>query len=214
MTDEKTAHTCAHCDSTEDHEHLDEKGLVDGFLSQLRTSGMVRIVLGLAAAVAGFVYVPMAVVTGVAGWAIATGAGIAAMSAARIKLGTAKAVVLGTVASAAITPVLAWAIATWVGRDLPVALAAAGGWFAAIAVAELVRDRNLSALLTADSRDGEAARQGVLFGNPTSPWVGLAWSIFTAGLVGLWVWVIGLLPLAVLPLVPLHVVLALWTRKR
>lgn len=206
-------HSCDHCASAEDHHALDEKGIVDAYRGALSAAGIVRIVLALALVVSSVMWAPLGIVAGLAAWAVATGAGILVMSAASRRAGTARAVILGTVASAALLPVGAWATTMWLGGSLAVALAAASGWFAALAVVEFLRDRKLGAVLIADSRDGEAARQGVLFGSPVSPWLGLAWSAFTAALFGAWVGLIGLVPLAVLPLIPLQVVLALLSRK-
>ena len=215
QTDHSAAgHSCAHCDSAEDHHALDEKGIVDSFRSAVKASGIARIVIAVALVASAAVWAPFGILAGALAWAAATGAGILAVSASGRKYGSANAVILGTVASAAITPLAALATATWVGGSLEVALAGVSGWFLAVAIVEFLRDRKLSAVLIADSRDGEAARQGVLFGEPVSPWVGLAWSMFTAALFGVWVWVTGLLALAVIPLVPLQVVFALRSRRR
>lgn len=209
-----SGHSCAHCDSAEDHHALDEKGIVDSFRRQLTASGLTRSALALAAVLIAAWLAPPSALSGIAAWAIATVAGMGVMVAANRRVGMANSVILATVASAALTPLAAWAIAQWVGASPAAALAAGGGWFAAVGVVELLRDRKLGGLLVADSRDGEAARQGVLFGNPASPWAGLAWSASTGALFGVWVWVIGAVPLAVIPLVPLQVALALLSRRR
>ena len=215
QTDHSAAgHSCAHCDSAEDHHALDEKGIVDSFRAAVKVSGIARIIIAVALVASAALWAPLGILAGALAWAAATGAGILAVSASGRKYGSANAVILGTVASAAITPLAALATATWVGGSLEVALAGVSGWFLAVAIVEFLRDRKLSAILIADSRDGEAARQGVLFGEPVSPWVGLAWSMFTAALFGVWVWVTGLLALAVIPLVPLQVVFALRSRRR
>lgn len=213
-TDHSAAgHSCAHCDSAEDHHALDEKGIVDSYRSALTTSGIVRALIAVALLASALLWAPVAILAGVGGWILATGAGLLAVTAFQGRYGTTNSVVLGTVASAALVPVAAWATSMWIGASPTAAIAAGSGWFATLAVVEFLRDRKLSALLIADSREAEAARQGVLFGNPVSPWAGLGWSGFTAALFGLWVWVIGVLPFALLPLIPLQVVLALLSRR-
>lgn len=213
-TDHSAAgHSCAHCDAAEDHHALDEKGIVDSYRSALNSSGIVRALIAVALLASALLWAPLAILAGIGGWIVATSAGLLAVSLLQKRYGTPNSVVLGTVASAALVPVAAWGASTWIGASPTAAIAAASGWFGALAVVEYLRDRKLSALLIADSRDAEAARHGVLFGNPVSPWAGLGWSAFTAALFGLWVWVIGMLPLAVLPLIPLQVVLALLSRK-
>ncbi len=213
-TDHSAAgHSCAHCDSPEDHHALDEKGIVDSYRRAMTTTGIVRGLIAVALAISALLWAPLAIVAGILSWIIATAVGLGAVSASASKYGTANSVIIGTVASAAVLPVTAWASATWVGASPAFAIAAGSGWFLANALVEFLRDRKLSGLLIADSRDGEAARQGVLFANPGSPWAGLGWSLFSAALFGLWVWLLGLLPLALFPLIPLQVVLALFSRK-
>lgn len=206
-------HSCAHCEAPEDHHALDEKGIVDSYRGALVSSGIARLVIALAVSASALLWAPLAILAGVAGWVVATAAGVLAVSVTTARSGRGNAVIIGTVVSAAALPVAAWASAMWLGDSPTIALAAASGWFAAMAAVEFLRDRKLSALLVADSRDAEAARQGVLFGNPISPWVGLGWSLLTAGLFGLWVWVTGVMPLALLPLIPLQVVVALASRR-
>lgn len=208
-----TGHSCAHCDSAEDHHAVDVKGIVDSFRSTLRGAAIARIAIAAVALVAGLIWAPVVVAAGAAAWFIATLAGLGVVTATRGKYGTGNALVLGTVASAAIMPITAWLTSMWAGGSWSVAVAGAAGWFFAVMIVESLRDRKLSALLIADTRDGEAAREGVLFGNPISPWVGLGWSVSTALFFGLWIWVTGLLPLAVIPLIPLQVALAILSRK-
>lgn len=213
-TDHTTpGHSCAHCAGDEDHHALDEKGIVDGFRNTLRTAGVVRSILALSLIASAAMWAPVAIGAGVLAWIVATGVGIAAMALTKPRFGTGNAVILGTAGSAAVLPVLAWACATWIGASPAAAMAAGSGWFLAVAIVEFVRDRKLSTILIADSRDGEAARQGVLFNNPVSPWVGLAWALFTAAIFGAWVWVLGMFPLALLPAIPLQVVLALLSKR-
>lgn len=218
MTNEATdhsaaGHTCAHCDSPDDHHTLDEKGIVDAFRASMSAAGTARAFLVAALTVSAVLWAPLGLLAGAAAWVAATAAGLVAVSATSRAAGQRNALVFGTVASAAALPLLAWATAAMFGGDVPTAAAGASGWFLATAAAEILRDRKLSALLIADSRDAEAARQGVLFGNPLSPWVGLAWSVVTAAFFGAWTWVTGVFPLALLPLIPLQVVLALFSRR-
>lgn len=208
-----TGHSCAHCDASEDHHSLDEKGLVDAYRGALNAAGITRIALAAALVIAAALLAPLAILAGALSWLLATGAGILFVSLANRKYGTANAVVIGTVASAALLPVTAWATSRLLGGSLAVALGAAAGWFLITAVVETLRDRRLSALLIEDSRDAEAARQGVLFGEPISPWAGLGWTLFTAIIFGAWAWATGVLPLVVLPLIPLQVVFALLSRR-
>lgn len=186
---------------------------MDAYRTAMNSTGIARIVVAGALVISAALWAPLAILAGVLGWALATGAGLIAVSATRRRYGTAGAVVIATVASAAMLPVTAWATSQLLGTSLTVALGALAGWFLATAAVETVRDRRLSALLIEDSRDAEAARQGVLFGEPVSPWTALAWSLFTAVLFGTWVWATGALPLVVLPLIPLQVVFALLSRR-
>lgn len=206
-------HSCAHCSSDDGHHALDEKGIVDSFRATLRTTAIVRSIVALSVTVSAALWAPLGIVAGISGWVVATIVGIGVVSITKPRYGTNNALVLGTVGSAAALPLLSWATATWVGDSLAVALAAGCGWLFITAVVEFLRDRNLLTILVADTREGEAARQGVMFHNPTSPWVSLFWSAFTAAIFGVWVWVIGLFPLAVFPLIPLQVVLALVSKK-
>lgn len=213
-TDHSAAgHSCAHCEASEDHHALDEKGIVDSYRSALTTTGVLRLLMAAALVASAVLWAPVAILAGAGGWVLATAVGVLAVSATTAKYGGPNSVVIGTVASAAVMPVAAWATATWVGASPTFAIAAASGWFLAAGIMEFLRDRKLSGLLIADSRDGEAARRGVLFSDPVSPWVGLGWSLFSAAVFGLWIWVIGLVPLALFPLIPLQVVLALLSRK-
>src|SRR5699024_5074179 len=173
-------HSCAHCDAAEDHHALDEKGIVDTFRSMLRTTGIVRIIIAVAGLGLGLWWAPPAVLAGVGGWVLATGVGILALSFSAPRYGTTNSVIIGTVIAAALLPLAAWASATWVGHSPTIAFAGAGGWFLAVAIVETLRDRNLASILIADSRDGEAARQAVLFSNPVFQCAGLGWSVFTA----------------------------------
>lgn len=208
-----TGHSCAHCDASDDHHALDEKGIVDAYRAALSSAGIGRIILAAALIISAAMWSPMAILAGALGWALATGAGLIAVSATSRRYGTSNAVVIGTVVSAAMLPITAWATSQLLGMSLTVALGALTGWFLATAIVETVRDRKLSTLLTEDSRDAEAARQGVLFGEPLSPWIALGWTLFTALLFGTWVWATGALPLVVLPLIPLQVVFALLSRR-
>lgn len=206
-------HSCSHCDSADDHHSLDEKGIVDSFRATLNTVVLARLLLALALTVSALTWAWGAYLAGIGAWAVATLVGVVVVGATRSSRGPSNSVILGAVVSAALLPVGAWAVTVWVGSSAAVALAAGTGWFFAGAMVETIRDRQLSAVLIEDSREAEGARQGVLFGSPTSPWVGLGWSLFTAALFAAWVYLIGLITFVVIPLIPLQVALALLTRR-
>lgn len=206
-------HGCAHCDSGEDHSHADEHDAVTAYRAALRGADSVRAVLAIGLLLLAVTASATGLLTGAGSWLVATIVGILALVLARLRIHTPRAVVLGSLISAAAMPLLALATSTIAGDGWAIGLAAGSGWIVLASCAELRRDRTLASTLIAHTRDGEAARQAVTFAAPTSPWVELTWSVLTGVLFGVWVWATGAVPLIVLTLVPLQVALAALSRR-
>lgn len=225
---------CPHCEATHEHDHVDEPAVVRAHRSRLAAASGVRAVLVLLALVIVLLLLPatagLALVgAGLLAWGLATAAGVLVASAdlarrggdTRDRSAERRLVTVSVLTGAALTPVLALLIAlagrSWVdgpGALVAVAAAAATGWLAGSAAADVVRALRLRTLLTTDSRAGEVARaSAVRYREQSDEWRQLATVLGTALLVGLWVALCQLLPLAVVVLVPLHVALVAGTRR-
>lgn len=203
------------------HSHENPHDHVHGYvraLDRLVVTRAVIIVLSIAAAaVAAFTQQLslVSVTMGVIAWLIVMIIGLATLSLHRTP--TAKAILRSAIASAVTTPLAAFAIAIirpWSQGDpaWATALFAGIGWLAITLATDLQRCRNLKQLLTADSRAGEVAREGLatLPGTPAAEFI---WSIITPVLFGGYIWLMIHLPVALAVLVPLHVVIALASRR-
>lgn len=210
---EGTAHTCAHCDSTEDHSHTDERGAVLAFRSAIRGSDIGRAIVALGLLVAAVSLSGLGLLAGALAWLAATAAGMGVLALTNRSRPAAQAVLLGALASAAAMPLLALGAARLVGPGWEVAVAAAAGWLVLAGGTEILRNRSLAATLVAHTRDGEAARSAVAAGVVSSPWLEWAWSLLTGVLFGAWVWLTGELAIVVITLVPLQVALAALSRR-
>ncbi len=220
MTEESAAtdtYVCEHCDDSVPHQHVDEKPLVERYRREL----LVGVLLTAAVAVVGLGVMVLGLESwvglplGALAWAIGTAVGLLVLAVARTRTSTPVAVVLGAVASAAVSPVLALLVAVVVpGSAGWVALAGGSGWLVLSALIAGIRAGTLRDLLTQHTRDGEAARSGVVRseGRP-SPYVEAAWLVATAVVFGLCVLATAALPILVVLLVPLNVVIAVLSRR-
>lgn len=237
--------TCAHCDGSGPHEHPDVPAIVRD-----RRGSLTAWAAGGAAAWLVLAGVPLAVASGAGtgttalahaglgalAWAAATGTGLltAGWLQRRPTRGPLAGLVGGTLATAAVTPLLALGVALVAdpgsgASALRLAYAAAGGWLTGGLVAETVRHLRLRSLLLAQGPDGEAARDAAVAWNqagrrgpaggrrPAGPGDGgrLAGAVLGAAAFGAWVALLAGLPALVLVLVPLQVgVAALLARQR
>lgn len=232
-------YVCPHCEATHEHDHVDERAVVRAHRSRLAVVSGMRVLLVLLAVVTAVLVLPatagLAVVgAGLVAWALATAAGLLAASADLARRGgtgqgadarqnTAverRLVTVSVLTGAALTPVLALLVAlagrSWVdpAAVLAVSAAAATGWLAGSAAADVVRALRLRTVLAADSRAGEVARaSAVRHREHSDEWRQLATVVGTALLVGLWVALCQLLPVVVVVLVPLHLALVALFRR-
>lgn len=231
-------YVCPHCDQTHEHTHTDPREVVLAFRRRLATVTTVRLVLLVAALAAALLLLaPTAVLTfactGLLAWALAMAGGLVAgtvdlnrrggAAVARSQASQQRFMTVSVLAGAAITPVLALLIAladrAWTGgtdlaSGLPVAAGAAVGWLGVSAVVESARSLRMRALLGADTRAGEGAREAAVdLGGHTAQWRELFTMALTAVLVGLWVVGCFLIPFLVVVLVPLHVAVAVFSRR-
>src|SRR5699024_416685 len=171
------AHSCDHCDSTEDHTHIDERAKVLAFRSAMRGADIGRALVAVALLLVAVTFSGLGLLAGAAAWLLVTAIGMVALSAANRVRPAAQAVLLGALVSAAAMPLLALAISQTVGTGWQVAVAAAAGWLALSGGTEILRNRGLAGTLVAHTREGEAARSAVAAGAPSSPWIEWAWSL-------------------------------------
>lgn len=212
------AASCEHCDDSVPHEHVDEQPLVEGYRGALRRSVTGVAVLGAALAVAvvlGGLDVALAIPLGAMAWTVSSALGVLTLSVVRTSRSTPVGVVAGAVTTAAVTPLLALLVAVAAGGDPGWRAAAAVlGWLAVSGTVAGIRAERLRGLLVAHTRDGEAARSGVVrTGGRPSPWVEAGWLVLTAAVLGLCVLAAAVLPVVVVVLVPLNAALAVLSRR-
>ncbi len=235
MTDSDSAtapgetYVCPHCEATHEHEHVDERAVVDGYrrtLARASAARMAVILVTLTAVLLGSLGLLALAGLGLLSWAVVTGAGwgAAVVDLARrphsgTRMGTAQRderrfVLVSVLTGAALTPLAALGLALTAGavveaHPLTVAGAAAAGWFAGSATAETISNLRLRALLVADTRAGEVAREAaVRLRKHTHEWRGLGTAAATAIVVGIELLVCLWLPILVIVLIPLHVAVA------
>lgn len=194
-------------------------GLVLGVL------GLVVVAAGGGARAAGTVATDpwLAVLAGGLAWPLTTAAGLLVAGAlhrpaqtddpARAH-GSYRALALGTVAAAAATPIAALLVvlvlpggeagAAW----WTTALGAGAGWVATALTADILGALRMRALLLAPGRGGDAARAAAARGPALRLARHLAGTMAAGGAFATWVLALGVLPVLVLVLVPLHAALA------
>ncbi|MEE6296363.1 hypothetical protein [Georgenia wangjunii] len=208
-------HACAHCDSSVPHSHRDVREAVTTARTRARRDALVR--AGVAAVLlagalvaagtavgAGWALVVLAVT--VAGWALSTAVGVVVAGAYRARTSDARALVIASLTAAALTPLVALAVALVGPRHLVLALVAGAGWLACTAAVEVSRARTWRTLLLEPGREGETARARAV--SEEEPAGGHARWFATGVVVGAFVVALTLVPVAVVVLVPLAVVLA------
>jgi hypothetical protein len=236
--------TCAHCDSTQPHEHLDVSAAVRERRRALALSAgaHVLVVAALAGSLAALTAVPttppvvVVALAGTAAWAVATATGVLAAGFAhrtdggRRRRGASASLVIGALVTGAVTPLTALAVALLVPpSDAAGPLAVAGwaglGWLGAASAAEIAGAVRLRGLLLRPGPAGERARaDAVRDARPgtSRPDGGFRRDVRAIGGVLLaalvftaWTVTLMLVPAAVVVLVPLHVAgVALVARAR
>lgn len=223
---------CPHCEATHEHDHVDERAVVRAHRSRLGTVSALRVLVVLLAIVGvGLLLPATAVLTwvgaGVLAWLVATAMGVLVAAANLARRGDdtrrstteRRLVTVSVLTGAALTPVLALLIAlagrAWADASIVVvSVAAATGWLAGSAGADVVRALRLRRLLAAESRPGEVARAAAVREREHSDeWRQLVTVLATALLVGAWVALCQLMPVVVVVLVPLHLALVAGTRR-
>lgn len=211
-------YVCEHCDESVPHTHVDEKPLVEGYRRSLRGSvmGVAAVTVAIAIAVlVGGLDSALAIPLGAVAWTVCSALGLLVLSLARTRRSTPAAVVAGALASAAAAPLLALLVGAVAGGGAGWRGAAGAlGWLAVSGTISGIRAGKLGRILTAHTREGEAARSAVLrtSGRP-SPYAEAAWLIATAAVFGVCVAATALMPVLVIVLVPLNVALAVLSRR-
>ncbi len=236
--------TCAHCDSTLPHEHLDVAAAVATRRRALAwgIGGRVALVAALAGALAALTAAPttppavVVALAGAAAWAVATAAGVLAAGFAhrtgegRLRRGAHASLVIGALVTGAVTPLAALAVALLLSpSDAPDPLAVAAwaglGWLGAAAAAEIAGSVRLRGLLLRPGPAGERVRaDAVRDARPGTSWFdgvarrearAIGGALLAAVVFTAWTAVLALVPAAVVVLVPLHVAgVALVARAR
>lgn len=219
---------CEHCGSTDPgHDHRDAAAL-DARRAALGrwSAAMVGVVAGTTGATVGALVttgVPLAalglVLGGALAWAGATAGGVLAVGLTQGRgerpLAPAAGFAVGALATAALTPVVALAVAL-VARWLDVppwsaAVCAGVGWLLAGGVAFVVATTRLRADLLAPGSRGDQARSVAARATRRGDLRAFLAVVGTAVVAGVWVALLQSLPLLVLVLVPLHLAVAALT---
>ena len=130
------------------------------------------------------------------------------------RVGRIRALLLGALLAAALTPALAAIAARMDPMAWTFAAMVAVGYLAGAFAAEAVRLWRLRALLGQDTREGEVARDSAAITRDQDRDVAdLAATAVMAVLVGGYVWMTGALPVLVVVLVPLHVAIVALLRR-
>ncbi len=202
-------HDCTNCSA--DHEHFDT-----GAHAHKRRAAMAWAVAGrlavLKIGVDLLLLLPsiggasIAMGAGLAIWALATGVGVLVAGLTMAKRGTPAAAMAGSLATAAITPLLIGVAVLTVPGPALHPLAVAVGYLIGGFGAETLRLVRLRALLGAESREGEVARESAAItahrDNDLADFLGTG---MIGVLVGAYTYLIALLPPLALVLAPLHV---------
>ncbi|MFC7405182.1 hypothetical protein [Georgenia alba] len=208
---------CEHCDDSVPHEHLDVRGLIEAARTHARrravlmtvTAGAVLVAALLAAALLdGPATALTALAVTAAGWLVVTG--VALVVTTRIRLDATRAVLVGALTGAGLTPVAALATSL-LADGWTAGLVGGATWLAAGASASAFQARAWRALLLSPGERGEQARAAAVSrrGRP-EPGAIRRWLV-QGLLVGAAVALLGAVPAAVVVLVPLGVLLAAWS---
>lgn len=217
MTD---GHSCEHCDDDHDHDHVDGAAYARSRRPRLLSLVLLRglILIAVAAVVVGFgPSVPQSVIAagvGLAVWVLSTLAGVIGAAVAVRSLGQRRALMVGALTAAAVTPALIALSLPWHNASLWTALALGAGYLAGALSAESVRLLGVRTLLGADTREGEVARESAaMTPEQDRDFAHLLGTLALAVLVGIYATAINALPLLVLVLIPWHVAITALTRR-
>jgi len=201
---------CAH--ESGPHEHVDVASRV---ALARRRSATTAAVAGAVAAVllvaAGLTRSPWtAVAVAATGWLAASAAGSATLHLWGRRHRAAPVVVWAAIATATVTTAVAASLARVWGPGAW--LAGAAGWAAAAALLQSLSWRRL---LLAPGEGGEFAREQAVHARPDgAPARRVAWWALPAGAFGLWVWLIGSLPVTLLLVAPAAIALQFVLARR
>lgn len=214
-------HTCPHCDSTDAHVHLDSAEYARGRRSRLLLLIVIRVTLllaGLAALLLGATGSDglLGLGSGLGLWGVVTAAGVLGGAMAARRLSRLRSLMIGALLAGALTPLAALVVAL-LGPAPTVGFAAAValGHYAGAAGAESFRMWRLRTLFGQDTRAGEIARDAATRTRDRDGDVAdLIWTLAVSIIVGVWVFLTGLLPVLAVVLVPLHVAIVAMVRRR
>ncbi|WP_089771739.1 hypothetical protein [Ruania alba] len=228
--DSPDTYLCPHCDATHEHEHVDERAVVEAYRQTLLTVAATRLAVAILAVAAVLLINPVLLLAagGAAlGWGVATAAGMGAatvdLARRRVPAGARshpeerRFVLVSVLTGAALTPLVALGLALLAPAGLiplPWALAVAAGWFAGAAGAEVIAELRLRRLLATDTRVGEVARENAVRLRERTHEIRLLITVLaTAVVVGAEVLLCLWLPVIVVVLIPLHVAVAALTGR-
>ncbi|CAM3599725.1 hypothetical protein OCAE111667_17340 [Occultella aeris] len=235
--DESVGYVCPHCDATHEHDHVDERAVVQARLTSLARFAWLRVGIGVLALAALLVLTPPTaalanVFAGLVAWALTTALGLLVASVRAARTGSRREgafVLTAVLTGAALTPLAAFGVALVaragtagpdgsnalaLGAATAVAVAAALGWYLGAAGSEVVGTISLRSLLLQESRAGEAARDVAVRTRASVHPVGeLVWTVASALVFGLWVFACQFLPVLVIVLIPLHVAVLVLSRR-
>lgn len=210
------AAACEHCDDSVPHTHLDVRAVVDGERARARRIAALELALAAALLTGATVAAVLtdepgalwAAVVVAVGWVVVTAVGVGVTGALRDRSSDVGALLGGSLTAAAGVPLVALAVALVAPAGVLAAVTAGAAWLACTAVAELVRARAWRRLLLEPGPAGERARGRAVAGDaPGTARTVLRWTP-PGVLVGVCVWLLGLVPAVVVVLVPLSVALA------
>jgi hypothetical protein len=221
---------CAHCDGSIPHRHDDASQIAARIRERAHGLALWSTVRGVLAAAATLLVialagagsgsgtpVPVVAVGGAVSWLVATAVGLLVAGAVH-RPGDARAaraaLAVGSVATAAATPLVALALTLATVDDArlaapwPAAAGAGLGWLVAASAASVTGALRLRAELLAPAPRGEPARAAASRGESLGHGRNLAGSAVGAAGFAAFVLALGVLPVLVVVLVPMHAALA------
>ena len=208
---EPAADACHHCDSSVPHEHLDVTAVVGAARRAARHRALTMVVVATALTVGAVVVASLLGGPGraagaagltLAGYALLAATGVVVAGVARARTSGSAAVLLASLTTAALAPLVALAVALLTGPGWAVALVAAATWLLAAALAEGGRTRSWNRLLLTEGDGGERARARAVADRGARDSTYLRWTS-QALFVGAATWLLGAVAPAVVVLVPL-----------
>ena len=214
-TDAAEPYRCEHCDDSVPHQHLDVRAVVDAaragarrHATRLLVVAVVLVAAALTAAVAvtGWAGALGALALSVGGWLLVTAVAVVVVGLRRERTSDGRALITGSLTSAALLPLVALGVALVVGGWTG-AVVAGSGWLLCGALAEAVRARSWRALLLAEGDAGEQARRAAVAQRRPAGAREVALWLVQGALVAVSAALTSLLPVVVVLLVPLSVLL-------